>query len=629
MQAILSSLGNSDRKSYRNANATEISVHSARRLLIVAGPGSGKSFLFLSRIQYWLPLDPDASVYVSSFVRKLVKDLQADVEQKLSEDDQSRVTVTTLHGLALSLLERSHGTDAQPLNRNINVITGVWQSMVWADVREFHDDLTSGHSLRALERQFHAEEYDDDPKWKMLRETYFQLGRFYNAVGFADMVVLAREAVDENPELNSHLYWIIDEFQDFNASEDHLIRSLTGTVEGVLLAGDDEQALYQQLKASLPEIIIGYYDDPLFANAMLPYCSRCSYYVCLAASAFISNGRPEGTIKKIYLPLVVDADADKVKVVATSAPTSAVDYIQKFVSDHQSDLDDHIAKMESGEETDPFLLILTPQRTARFYSTNDADKQLHRWLAQWTAINSGHSEDYRLVATYCSVNRDPSNNFALRKVLEHEGSTAQEVHPLLVRALEAGCSLSDVDSPRISAAIGKCEAAATAVEDEELTTLEQVTHIGALIALTDPNRLAEELAADPLSGGVFGTDEDADEAIETAGSAAAVEMMTMVGSKGLSAKHVIVIGCDDVNLGKTSRLTFFVALTRARETLHLITSMKAGGSTSSHAFIRDLPEDCCDYVVYKKTRSETEHFGMLSAWASRIESWGRMARRTR
>ncbi|MHB8576828.1 MAG: hypothetical protein ACYDCQ_16025 [Dehalococcoidia bacterium] len=61
--------------------------------------------------------------------------------------------------------------------------------------------------------------------------------------------------------------------------------------EGVMLAGDDEQALYQRLKVSLPEIITSYYDDPGVANAMLPYCSRCCYHVTLVASHFVSRHR--------------------------------------------------------------------------------------------------------------------------------------------------------------------------------------------------------------------------------------------------------------------------------------------------------------------------------------------------
>ena len=49
-------------------------------------------------------------------------------------------------------------------------------------------------------------------------------------------VVLAREAIDK-PSLSSHLFWIVEEYQDFNAAEDHLIRSLTAVATGVTWQG--------------------------------------------------------------------------------------------------------------------------------------------------------------------------------------------------------------------------------------------------------------------------------------------------------------------------------------------------------------------------------------------------------
>ncbi len=300
---------------------------------------------------------------------------------------------------------------------------------------------------------------------------------------------------------------------------------------------------------------------------------------------------------------------------------------QQFINEHQSELDEHTEKMQAGDETDPFLLILTPRRHAPFYNTGNADEHLREWLRQWVPIDTGHSEDYKLVATYCSVNRNPLDNFALRKVLGFEGASAADVHPLLLEALSRGCSLSETDDPMIENALDKCAAVALVVEDDELANQEKVRKIGASVSIGDLERLAAEFDADPLDGTVFGADEEAEEAIQTAGAAAAVEMMTMVGSKGLSARHVILIGCDDVNLAKTSRLTFFVALTRARQSLHLITSCKAGGTTRVHSFVDDLPADCCEYVVYKKTGSMIEHFADRSAWASRIDYWVRMARR--
>ncbi len=219
-------------------------------------------------------------------------------------------------------------------------------------------------NVGSLDQQLYTTQLMADEPWPELRDTYFGLVRFYNAVGFADLIVLALEAVEENPELSEHLFWIIDEFQDFNQSEAKLLDSLTAKATGVLIAGDDEQALYKELKSSLPEIISGRYHDATFANAMLPYCSR-SYYVCLAASAFIGRKRAASAIRKVYRPLIADVDAPKVRLVATNEPGAAVDYIKKFIRDHEADLAEHIAKMEAGKESDPFLLILTYRRPGR------------------------------------------------------------------------------------------------------------------------------------------------------------------------------------------------------------------------------------------------------------------------
>lgn len=43
VRATLAALGNIERKEYRDANAGAIAEHAANRILIVAGPGAGKS----------------------------------------------------------------------------------------------------------------------------------------------------------------------------------------------------------------------------------------------------------------------------------------------------------------------------------------------------------------------------------------------------------------------------------------------------------------------------------------------------------------------------------------------------------------------------------------------------------
>lgn len=630
---LLAQLGNEARKGYRNTNASNIATHGAVRLLIVAGPGSGKSTLFCFRIKHWLPLHVGVSVYVLTFVRKLVQDLQADIEsdESIPESDRDRIDVSTLHRLARSLVERNTGTANMPLAPHVQVIAGDrWQTMVWRDVLEFYGDLDGrSYTGRQLERQFHTEEYESSPEWGQLRDTYAVLRQFYNAVGFADMIVLAREAVEENDDLSKHRLWIVDEFQDLNAAECHLIEVVTSTALGVLIAGDDDQAIYQELKESRPEIIGSYYQASKFANAMLPFCSRCDYFICMGASAFIEARRHPDAIRKIYLPLQVDDSHTKIQQVVTATPTGAVDYIEKFLEDHGEELERHIAKMKAGQETDPFLLILTPDKKLKFYrGRGDADQKLRTLLKRWVPIDGGHSEDYRMVATYYTVGLSPTDNFPLRKVLDYEGASTDQAHAYIVEAITNGVTLAEVLAQQDPSYLEKAKRIASILSADGTSCAEKVSSLSEEISVLDPARLAAELDADPLIDAADVAEDEAEEAIQTAGAMAPVELMTMFKSKGLSAQHVIIIGCDDANLKRTVPLTFFVGITRARHSLHLITALRSGGAKDVHEYLLDLPGNTCDYVAYKKGpprefttlagidafRAKVKQLAAVSAW---------------
>lgn len=623
LRVALAALPNPDRMVYRDQNALDVARHEATRILVVAGPGSGKTFLFLERIKYWLSLDEHSEIYVATFVRKLVTDLQHDIRESLATTDQRRVTVTSLHQLARSFIERNHGTSTHRFRAHVGVIAWPWVDLVWADVLQFRNDLNrSNYPIDDLETQFHTGKYRSEPEWVDLLRLYSELRRLYNAVGFADMIVLAREAVEENPELIRHVLWIVDEYQDFNAAEDQLVREVTHSAVGVLVAGDDEQALYLQLKASHPEIIISYYSGTEFANAMLPYCSRSSYHVCQVASSFIEKHRTASSIGKVYLPLTVNLSDQKIRIVGTATPSGAVDFIAKFLEDHKVELDAHVAKFQSGEETEPFLLILSPDRTARYYALDKADENLLALVARWAAQKSGHGFDYRRIATYCAAAWDASDNFALRKVLEYEKVPPEEVHPILTAALNDDCFLSQVDSDLISGAVLKSKNVAFIIGGDSLVSSDKVARLAALVEVDDPDRLMHELAQDPIGTATVSSEAELAAAHPTADKLSPVELMSMIGAKGLSAKHVIIIGCDNVNMSRTTPLTFFVALTRARRSLQIITALKARGK-GPHSFLGDLPDDNCEYYWYKKSTRDAER---LASFAAYVQKFGQLAR---
>jgi superfamily I DNA/RNA helicase len=622
LRQALAGLPNDERVAYRDRNAAAIAENAATHLLVVAGPGAGKSFLFLDRIRYWLENHGDPEIYVASFVRKLVADLENEIAAEIPDEDQKHVTATTLHALARSIVERNQGGGGLSLKPHVRVMPPPWDEMVWRDARAFHPEIEGDFGVREMRTQFHDDAFSADPVWKKLLATYDELRAFYNAVGFADMIVTARAAVEENPDLIEHDFWIFDEFQDFNTAEAHLVAAVTKNAAGVLIAGDDEQALYQALKGSHPEIIVAYYEDPEYAKAMLPYCSRCSYYICRAASAFIERHRAEEGIAKVFIPLEKDPDATKVQVVAASVPSTAVDYVREFLEQHRDDLEAHRRAMDDGAETDPFLLILAQSRALRFFRTKGADQELFELLEEWSAARFEHSEDYWKVMAYCSANWYPADNLAVRKILRYEGVSYADVHGLLVDSLDRSVPLSDAHGAKLANALDRCKQVAEIVESDELQPEEMASFCAEVVEISSPGRLAAEFEADPIKRGAV-----KDEGAEVGGPArmAPVELLSIVGAKGLSAKHVIVLGCDDINL-RVTPLAFYVALTRARESLHLIVARQAGGAQGPHDYLLELPEDCCEYRVHKKS-GEDDRLDGRDEFREKFEVWGRFARR--
>lgn len=594
----LDRLSDVERVHFRNENATAIAQADVDRLLIVAGPGSGKSTLFISRIEHLLSLYDDQNIYVTTFVKKLVADLETDLG-KLNAANRSRVDVSTLHTLARSIIEHGNGTASTPMRDHVRIIDEYWAAITWNDVLAFHGEFNSDdYPLENMEDQLHKANLDSGLEWPAVFSRYRQICQFYNAVGFAYLITLATETTVERPGVVGHRLWIIDEYQDFNRAEDALISAATSDGLNVLLTGDDEQAIYQSLKASSPDIIIEYYNDQAFANAMLPFCGRCSRNICRAASGFISAHKPETSLAKVFLPLYLEPDAEKVRIVGTATATGVVDYIRQFLLNSADEYQAYLQRRADGLDSDPFLLVLSLVGTLTLGKSSKEDLELIALINEYAEPTSKHSSSYAKVASYYAAGRYPGDNFSVRKILDYEGLSIDEVHVAIERSIDKGCSLHDTIAESHPNIVGVLDQVVTMVEHLNATG-DGVEPLAALLNIPNPDDLLAELLEHPI--GVTIREEEDEEAIEKTGNVIPpVALMTMAGSKGLSSHHVIIVGCDDVNMAYATPLVFFVALTRARESLHIIASRNTGGSTSPHSFVYDLPEESCEYFSYKK-----------------------------
>ncbi len=603
----LNALEPAERRNFRDANARAVARHSALRMLIVAGPGTGKSALFKERILFWLEQDASAKILALSFVRKLVADLAADVrnDTTLTAEQKRQADIFTLHKYARSVVEQNHGTKEWKFAPHFRVIGQDWKNVVWDDVLLVKGQKDRAkYSWKQFEKQLHDDEFDESAEWTALKKCYFILCKFYNAAGFADLILRAKDALSENPDLNKHGFFIFDEYQDFNAAEEHLLEQITYAAEATLIVGDDDQVLYETLKSGKASLIRAIYRATDMVNAMLPYCGRCDFHIACAASHFIKQSPDADCIKKIYLPLSDAEGCKKVQVVACATPSTAVDYIRKFIEDHKHEIEKRKGDLAEGRAKDAYLLILSPSKAMDFYKPNGARDELFNLVALYRNEERKFSDDYYKVLSYYSLANYPSNNFTFRKILYHERIRSNELLALLRECLASGKSFSALDDEQIKDALAKATKVRDILDSKE-TTEKKVEALTKHIQIDDLKLLQEDLEWHGINKqrieAIEHQDEEEAELEEIqVKQMSAVELMTIVGAKGLSADHVIVIGFDNVNMNWVTRNAFFVAKTRARKSLHMITALKAGGAAGPHRFLDHLPDSHLEFSRYTK-----------------------------
>lgn len=619
--AQLGALDGQERERQRNINSSSLAKHSASRMLIVSGPGTGKSTFFKARIKHLLTEFPNQRVSVATFVRKLVRELSDDIkiDTSISPEEKKRVQISTLHSLARSILERNHGSNDLRLSERSLVVTDEWEDMVWEDAVSLNADVAlADYPWEQLARHLYNADPLTDPTWLSVRSSHLIVEQFYNSLTYPDLIIFATRAASERPELVADVLFIIDEYQDFNRAEDQFIRVITNGSHSVLLVGDDDQVLYDQLRQAHAEIIRGYYTDPDFINAMLPFCGRCSFHITKNAEAFLEVDRPMESIEKVFLPLKSEPDGERVTVIASTTPKAGVSYIEKFLDDNAEAIKQRQEDLRNGTAKDPFLLILTPAREMKFLKPGGALDRLRSLIANF---NSGQSKppckEYWKVRDYYYSAVRPTQNFNLRKILSYELVEQAVVTSLIQEALTRGKSLSELEHIAIKTALKKVETVRTIVEGK-WSPVDQARAIAEIVKIEDVDALAEDLENAPIKGE---PDSDADSPVLGRNEiVTSVDVTTIVGAKGLSADHVIVLGCDEVNLDRVTHSAFFVALTRARKSLTLMMCIGGGGATCLHRFVLTLPPEHTK-VVYVKSGEMIEYpnIAELQAQLKRVQ----------
>jgi superfamily I DNA/RNA helicase len=268
----------------REKHVNAVLASGANRKVVLAGPGTGKTYLFRRA------LEGKPNSLVLTFINSLVEDLSAEL-YGLSE-------VKTLHSFATELLRSSSQAKAIHIYPLLPELIGEDLAFICGEEVDFV-------------KAFNTRD-DNNPHL----EFYRRRKKYYDhSYGHSDVVFAAVKFLEEHPnKIPAYDQILVDEFQDFNVLEVSLIDILS-TRSPILLAGDDDQALYDFKHADAEHIRLRHNDAQTYASFNLPMCSRCTRVIVESANDIIRaakrNNLLKGRIEKPY-EYFDDIDHDRV-----------------------------------------------------------------------------------------------------------------------------------------------------------------------------------------------------------------------------------------------------------------------------------------------------------------------------
>lgn len=290
----------------------------SRKKLVVAGPGTGKTSLFRRMLEA-ASGEPDRRLVLT-----FINNLKDDLEEELS----GLARVFTLHSYCLGLLHRNATLRAH-LSSNFRCCPGL-ASLVKEDW---------GYIEKCEAPQFVAEMRNLDEENHI--PFYLGRGEYYDAVDFDDSVYRVYECLASGsaaPE--EYDLVLVDEYQDFNRLE-ALFIDVLGRQSRIVVAGDDDQALYSQLRDSSWDYIRSLHQSGEYEVFELPFCMRCPKVVVDAVTDIIAQAcrlrRLQGRIPKPYryFPPVKGTDSamyPKIAVVETTVQRQVANYMGRYIA---------------------------------------------------------------------------------------------------------------------------------------------------------------------------------------------------------------------------------------------------------------------------------------------------------
>lgn len=277
-------------------------------ILVIAGPGSGKTRVLTHRIAYLLHARGVRpwEIMAVTFTNKAAREMQERLQSLLGPSALNGMSLGTFHALCARILRRE--SSYLPLDSNFVIFdTDDQERVIKNAIRDLnldektyrpaavHAAISRAKNELLFPDDYPLQNYRDQVIQRIYRR-YQEMLRQSNAVDFDDLLLWMAYLLSEYPEVREKYarrfrHILVDEFQDTNLAQYTLLRHLASIHRNLFAVGDPDQSIYRWRGADYRNIRRFEQDFPDVQILLLEQNYRSRQNILDAASAVIRHSQ--------------------------------------------------------------------------------------------------------------------------------------------------------------------------------------------------------------------------------------------------------------------------------------------------------------------------------------------------
>ena len=279
-------------------------------VLIIAGPGSGKTRCLTYRVAYMISggIHPQ-NILAITFTNKSANEMKERIDRLLGQENKfGQPIIGTFHSVCLRILRKEipllgykSNFSIFDTNDQLSLVKKVMTNLE-IDSKKYNPHLILNKISKLKTDLIFPENYNPT---EFFAKTVSRVYNNYqaelkkmNGLDFDDLIVLTVKIFQQNPDIlekyqNFWKYILVDEYQDTSHDQYTLIKLLSDKNRNIFAIGDDAQSIYAFRDADIKNILNFQKDYPDAKVVFLEQNYRSTKTILAAAQNIISNNQTQ------------------------------------------------------------------------------------------------------------------------------------------------------------------------------------------------------------------------------------------------------------------------------------------------------------------------------------------------